>query len=40
MSYKSFDFLVVGGGYSGLSVTTELIDKGFNVENLIEFPGH
>ena len=31
MSYKIFDFLVVGGGYSGLSVTTELIDKGFKV---------
>ena len=31
MSDELFDFAVIGGGYSGLSLTVELIDRGFKV---------
>ena len=27
-----FDFIIIGGGYTGLSIATELIDKGFKVK--------
>ena len=29
---KNVDFIVIGSGYTGLSVTTELIDNGYKVE--------
>ena len=33
-SIKLVDFIVIGGGYTGLSVSTELIDHGYKVQLL------